>query len=180
MRSRLLLLIGVATVPATVSVTTAAALQPSSFAPSSVSVAPIRRAGAPDSSRINAILSRADAATFSGRANEARRLYRDLIDQQQQADQYAHEALWRLANHYLFLNDERNAAAALDELATQSNHYGDPSTEISASFEAAVLWQHAKRNDLVVDRLKRVHSLMQSPVIGDDQKRAIAERMQEK
>ena len=97
MRSRLLLLIGVATVPATVSVTTAAALQPSSFAPSSVSVAPIRRAGAPDSSRINAILSRADAATFSGRANEARRLYRDLIDQQ--LGQYADRGHGRQAGN---------------------------------------------------------------------------------
>ena len=120
-----------------------------------------------DSLRLRSLLTRADEASFSGHFDEARRLYRKLIDEQGSSDEFASVALWRLATAHLWVDARRDAAEVLDELARAAARYGDPETEMRATFEAAVLWSHLKRHDLVAERVARVRSLFKSPAITD-------------
>ncbi len=51
--------------------------------------------------------------------------------------------------------------------------------ELNATFEAAILWQKVKRNDLAMRNLERVQYLLQSPAIKDDLKTRIQKRIVE-
>ncbi len=138
-----------------------------------------RLSPAPDSLRVQTMLVRADEASYSGRVNEARRLYRTLIDLQTAGDEFAGPALWRLATTNLYADDTRGAASVLDELARGAARFGDPTWELRATFEAAVLYSSLKRNDLVSERIERVRSLLKSPVIDEREKALIRERIRE-
>jgi hypothetical protein len=132
---------------------------------------------APDSARIEAVLGKADEATAAGRMREARRLYRTVIEEQRDARQYAGTALWRLASTHVYDGDIRGGAALLDDLAAEAARYGDPTTELRATFEAAVLWQKSKRYDLTRRNMERVQCLLQSPAIAADLKSTIQRRI---
>jgi hypothetical protein len=134
-------------------------------------------ARAPDTARITAVLAKGDSLEVSGRVTAARRQYRALVDQQREAGQYPVEALWRLANSYYFQNDELRTAATLDELAEAAGQYGDPTTELRASFESAVLYQRHKQAERVAQRVLRVRALLHSPAIDEVTKREFAKRI---
>jgi hypothetical protein len=167
MSPRLLLVLGLALLP-----TTTAALDQSGGDTS------MNSSGSPDSLRVQAALARADEATFSGRQSEARRIYQGLIREQKAADQFAGTALWRLALNYLYADEYRRAAETLDDLADASSRYGDPTMQLRATFEAAVLWKALKRNDLMFDRLDRAKALLQSPAIPEPEKKLIRARIE--
>jgi hypothetical protein len=130
-----------------------------------------------DSAKLHAELQRAEKATYSGRAGEARAIYRKLIAETRAAGEYARLPLWSLAMHYLFQEDKRNAAATLDELARQANQFGDPTMELRATFESAVLWAKDKQHAYAAERIVRIKDLMKSPVIADADKAEFRKRM---
>ena len=130
-----------------------------------------------DTVRLQSELQRAEKATYSGRAREARTIYRKLLDEQRNAGEYARQTLWNLAMHYLYQEDPGNAAVTLDELAKQANQFGDPTTELRATFEAAVLWTKARRPAYASERAQRIRDLMKSPVIAESDKAEYRRRM---
>lgn len=132
-----------------------------------------------DSSVVAATLNKADVATASGRMAEARRIYRQLIDDQRESRQYAGKTLWRLATNHIYDGDARSGAALLDDLAVEASRFGDPTMELNATFEAAIIWQKLKRNDLAMRNLERVQLLLQSPAIDSDVKTRIQKRIVE-
>lgn len=168
MSTRLLFSLGLSLLPAIVG----AQSRDRAFASTTV-----RTTSTIDPVAVSAALKKAEDATYSGRAGEARRIYRDLIDDQRKSGEFAGTALWRLALNYLYADDKWNAALTLDDLAVDANRFGEPATELRASFEAAVLWQQLKRPELVGSRVERARSLLQSSVIADSLKDDIRRRM---
>lgn len=130
-----------------------------------------------DRAEVDARLARADSASSDGRPAEARAIYEQLVRDQREAGQFADRALWRLALNHLYADRKFQATQLLDELAQDANTFGDPATELRASFEAAVLWIQLKRPDLATSRIERSKSLLQSPVIADADKASIKSRM---
>ena len=135
--------------------------------------------GAPDAARISATLAKGDSLEAAGRVNAARRQYQSLIDQQRAAGQYPLQALWHLANSYYFREDELRAAATLDDLADAAGQFGDPATELRASFEAAVMYQRHHQPARVAQKVVRVRALLHSPVIDEATKKEIEKRLAE-
>jgi hypothetical protein len=131
----------------------------------------------PDAARVRAELATADSLDVAGRLSAARRRYRALIDEQRAADQYPIEALWHLANSYYYHDEELASAATLDELAEAAGRFGDPTTELRASFQAAVLYQQHKQPNRVAPKVARLRALLQSPAIADEVKKDIAARL---
>ena len=173
MRSHILLAVGIIAIPTFVSSTHASTTRANTDTVTRV-------ASEPDTVRQQALMSRADEASFAGRIGEARRLYRTLIDEQRASDEFAGTALWRLATTNLYAEDNRGAASVLDELAASAARYGDPTWELRATFEAAVLYAALKRYDVVEARMERVRCLLKSPVISDKEKASIKDRIVEK
>ena len=132
---------------------------------------------APDSARLLAALKQADDAMAAGRMSAARRMYRDVIQEQRDARQYAGTALWRLASNHVYDGDIRGGALMLDDLAAEAARYGDPTMELRATFEAAVLWQKVKRHDMSRRNLERVDCLLQSPAIAEIEKDRVKKRI---
>jgi hypothetical protein len=134
-------------------------------------------ASAPAPSRDEARLARADSLAFAGDMSAAERVYRALIDDQTDAGQYAKDALWHLAMAYYLADDPLKTVRALDQLAAAADRFGDPETELVASYESARFYS-ALRNDVVArDRVDRVRSLLQSPVIPASVKADYEQRM---
>jgi hypothetical protein len=169
MSSRLLFSIGLSLLPAIVGAQSRdRAFASSMVRPATTTIDPIA---------VSSALARADDATYNGRAGEARRIYRKLVEDQRNSGEFAGTALWRLALNYLYADDAWHAALTLDELAADANRFGDPAMELRASFEAAVLWQQLKRPELVPSRVDRARALLQSKVIADSLKDDIRRRM---
>ncbi|HVT41251.1 MAG TPA: hypothetical protein VHE78_19600 [Gemmatimonadaceae bacterium] len=135
------------------------------------------RAKGPDTARVRVELATADSLNQAGRLSTARRRYRALIDEQRAADQYPAEALWHLANSYFYHDQDLESAATLEELAEAAGRFGDPATELRASFQAAVLYQQHRQPLRVAPRVARIRALLQSPVIADEIKKDIAARL---
>jgi hypothetical protein len=131
----------------------------------------------PDAARVHTVLAEADALEGAGRVGEARKKYRALIEEQREGNQYPVLALWRLAHSYFYHDDEARTAQVLDELAESAAHFGDPTMELRASFEAAVIYQHARASDKVAAKMTRVQALLKSPAITDDMKKEIQGRL---
>lgn len=130
-----------------------------------------------DPVRVADALARADVAWQAGRGMEARRIYQALIAEQRDARAFAGTAMWRLALNYLYADEKTKAAVQLDELADHAAAFGDPSMQLRASFESAVLWQQLKRGELVPARIERVQSLLQSPAIPEADKEFVRARL---
>lgn len=131
----------------------------------------------PDTVKLQRLLAEADDASVTGRTAKARQLYRTLVQEQRSANVYAGTALWRLAGIQLFDGKVMDAAITLDQTAQEASRFGDPSMELRATFEAAILWQKVKRNDLAMSHLERVRCLLQSPVIDGELKSTIEGRI---
>ncbi|GMV10420.1 MAG: hypothetical protein AMXMBFR55_21540 [Gemmatimonadota bacterium] len=132
---------------------------------------------APDTVMLQRLLAQADEASVTGRSAKARQLYRTLVQEQRAANVYAGTALWRLAGIQLFDGKLTDAALTLDQTAQEAARFGDPAMELRATFEAAILWQKARRNDLAMSNLERVRCLLQSPVIDGELKSSIEQRI---
>lgn len=168
MSSRLLFSIGLSLLPAIVG----AQSRDRAFASTTV-----RTSATIDPMAVRTALAKAEDATYNGRAGEARKIYKKLIEEQRASGEFPGTALWRLALNYLYADDSWRAALTLDELASDANRFGDPAMELRASFESAVLWQQLKRPELVATRVERTRSLLQSTVIADSLKDDIRKRM---
>jgi hypothetical protein len=131
----------------------------------------------PDAARIRAMLDKADELLVAGRFGEAKKAYRNVIDEQHAAGRYAGEGLWHLASAYFFADDNAGAADALDELATDAARFGDPSMELRATFESAILNQNMHRPGGVAPKFARVKALLQSPAISEAQKSEVTQRI---
>ncbi len=110
-------------------------------------------------------LARADSLVFAGNIRAARPLYRALIRSETDAGHYAQEALWHLAMAYHLADDPAGTVRTLDQLAFAAAQFGDPETELMASYEAARFYAAMRQPFVARDRLARVRCLMQSPVI---------------
>lgn len=135
------------------------------------------RTPAPDTVKLQRLLAQADEAGATGRSAKARQLYHTLVQEQRAANVYAGTALWRLAGIQLFDGKIMDAAITLDQTAQEAARFGDPAMELRATFEAAILWQKVKRNDLAMSNLERVRCLLQSPVIDGELKSSIEDRI---
>jgi hypothetical protein len=124
----------------------------------------------PDSARIAASLAEAERFAAAGRLADARRRYRDVIEQQRTDDDYPAQAMWRLANAWFGDGNELEAARVLDDLAAAAAEYGDPRMELRASLEGAVLYSRHRRPERVAALLVRVRKLLKSPAIDDELK----------
>ena len=129
-----------------------------------------------DPTIFRARMAAADSLSYLGRLNEARRSYRAIADEQLAAGAYAGDALWHLANSF-YGDDDNRAAAVLDELASTAARFGDPTMEINATFESAIIYQRVHQGTRAATRLGRVKELLQSPAISDDAKAAIVARL---
>ena len=134
-------------------------------------------AAAPDPEKLQRLLAEADEASLNGKEGVAIKLYRSIAATQREAKEYAGTALWRLAGVQLFQGKVVDAAATLDETAQEAARYGDPTMELKATFEAAILWQKAKRNDVAMSHLDRVRDLLRSPVVDAELKESIQRRI---
>jgi len=132
---------------------------------------------APDPDKLQRLIAEADQASIDGRDAEARRLYRTVVDEQRRGNLYAGTALWRLAGLQLFQGKTVDVAITLDETAQEAARFGDPAMELRATFEAAIMWQKVKRNDVARARLERVRCLLQSPAIDAKLKNSVESRI---
>lgn len=132
---------------------------------------------APDSSRVSAALTSADALAESGRLNDAMHSLRTLVSAQREAGEYAGGALRRLADLQYGTGDAFQAANTLDQLADEADAFGDPTMRLRALFDAALVYQELKLYDRVPDRTRQVATLLKSPVIDQKLRANIAARM---
>lgn len=132
---------------------------------------------APDPETLQRLLAEADEASLNGREGAAIKLYRSIAATQREAREYAGTALWRLAGMQLFLGKTVDAAMTLDETAQEAARFGDPTMELKATFEAAILWQKARRQDVAMSHLERVRDLLRSPVVDQELKQSIERRI---
>lgn len=151
-------------------------------APAPVLAAAVTAVAGPaaNSSEVDARIARADSLAFAGRMDRAVRLYEAVIDGQDAAGRYAKDALWHLAMAYYVDGDPVNTVRTLDQLANAAGRFGDPRTELEASYQSARF--HAALHDTrsAEDRLARVRCLMQSPVIPDAVKADYETRLAER
>lgn len=130
-----------------------------------------------DTVKLQKLLAQADEASVTGRGGQARKIYRTLVQEQRSANLYAGTALWRLAGVQLFDGKTYDAVITLEDAAQEAGRFGDPTMELRASFEAAVLWQKLKRPEDARRNLDRVRCLLQSPAVADDIKADIERRI---
>jgi hypothetical protein len=141
--------------------------------------------GAPDPVRVSARLAVADSLVYSGKLHEAQVRYRELVEELRASGQYPRDALWHLATSYLYTNpsgevaapDAGEVAGIMDELSAAAAKFGDPTTELNATFEAAALYQGMHMSVRAAQRLDRVKELLQSPAISDGAKRQVEGRI---
>ncbi len=112
-------------------------------------------------------LARADSLAFAGDMDAAQSLYRSLINSETDAGHYAKDALWHLAMAYYLVDDPARTVRTLDQLASAAGRFGDPATELVASYEAARFYTAMRQPGIARDRIARVRCLMESPVIPD-------------
>ena len=65
----------------------------------------------------------------------------------------------------------------LDQLAEAAATFGDPAMELRARFEAAVLYSRNRESERMATHLRRVRALLKSPVIGENTRQSIRERL---
>ena len=110
-------------------------------------------------------LARADSLLFAGDMNAAQSLYRSLANRETDAGRYAKQPLWDLAMSYRLAGEPVNMVRTLDDLASAARRFGDPETELVASYETARYYAAMRQSVVSRDRMARVRSLLQSPVI---------------
>ncbi len=132
-----------------------------------------------DTVKLQKLLAQADEASVTGRGSHARKLYRSLVQEHRSANLYAGTALWRLAGVQLFDGKTYDAVITLEETAQEAARFGDPTMELRAAFEAAVIWQKIKRPEDARRNLDRVRCLLQSPAVADDIKADVERRIVE-
>jgi hypothetical protein len=136
-------------------------------APAHVLPAPSARAGLEDAMRF----------MTAGRFKDARRMYRSVVTQQRADGEYPLDALKGLVNAVYALNDNRGTAMALDELANAADQFGDPETRLRALFDGALVYQTLGDRDQIVDHLGEIRKLLKSPVVSQETRKDISDRI---
>ncbi len=122
--------------------------------------------GTPDTRATpDARIAHADSLVFAGRLGRAEDLYRDVIRDEEQAGRYARDAYWKLAVAFDLADNTASTARTLDQLAEAASTFGDPQTELAASFESARLHVLMRDGRTARTRAARVRCLLQSPAI---------------
>ena len=112
-----------------------------------------------------------------GRVVEARKAYHSIIDNARITRDYVRDALEGLANLHYGTGNVRGAAQTFDELAGEAETFGDGTTELTARFKAALLFQETHDKRAVALQVARIKVLLKSPVIPAETREAIAKRM---
>lgn len=131
----------------------------------------------PDSLRIARALADAERFAAAGRTGDARRAARIAIGEQEADGESTARAYWLVATAYYADGDEVAAARSLDRAAQAAAEFADPTTELTATFEAVVLYARHGMNDEARAGLVRVRRLLKSPAIADDLKASIERRI---
>ncbi len=140
------------------------AATPAASVPERAAAVVVRHPGSP---AVETRLARADSLAFAGDMDAAQSLYRSVINGETDAGRYPKDALWHLAMAYDLANDPFNTVRTLDQLASTAGQFGDPETELVASYEAARFYDAMRQPVISRDRIARVRCLMESPVIPD-------------
>jgi hypothetical protein len=112
-----------------------------------------------------------------GRLGEARAAYERTTRDARARQEYAKDAFTGLANVQFALDDLKGAARTLDELGVRAGEFGDPETEITAFLKSALLFAQAGDGRSAALRVPRLKTLLQSPVISDETRRFVANRI---
>ena len=112
-----------------------------------------------------------------GKLKDARAAYLRATNEARANQEYAKAAFAGLANVQFVLGDIKGAARAFDELGERAAAFGDPETEINALFNSAVLFAEAGDAKSAAARVPRLKTLLQSPVISENTRRLVAERI---
>ena len=129
------------------------------------------------SSDLAAVLAQAERFAVAGRGGDARRLYREAIEEQVAAGESASRTHWLIATTFFAEGRDLAAARALDEAAQSAAEFGDPEMELRATFEAAVLYAAQRMPEQVSSRVERVRRLLKSPAVGPEVRTGIERRM---
>jgi hypothetical protein len=127
--------------------------------------------------RMATTLRDAQRLAEDGRYREAVRAFRELIAEQRAAGEYAREALNGLAQAEFALGNGRATAVVLDDLAADAKTYGDPQTQLTSLFHAALLYQESGDREQVSSHLPQIRSLLQSPAIPESIRADITARV---
>jgi hypothetical protein len=117
--------------------------------------------------RATVTLRDAQRLVEEGRYHDAARAFRDLIADQAAVGEYARDAMRGLAQAEFALGNTRATALALDDLAAAAKTFGDPETQLTSLFNAALLYQEAGDGEQVSSHLPQIRSLLQSPAIPE-------------
>jgi hypothetical protein len=112
-----------------------------------------------------------------GRVNEALKAYHSIIDNARITRDYVRDALEGLANLHYGTGNIRGAAQTFDELGGVAETFGDGTTELTARFKAALLFQETHDKRAVALQIARIRVLLKSPAIPAETREAIAKRM---
>ena len=112
-----------------------------------------------------------------GRLKDAKKAYERAASDARAQGEYAKDAFAGLANVQFALEDIKGAARAFDELGERAATFGDPETEITAFFNAALLYSEAGDKRSAALRVPKLKTLLQSPVISEATRRMVVARI---
>lgn len=117
--------------------------------------------------RIARRIDEASGLTLQGQMSEARRILREVITEQEQADAYPAVALRMLANVEFGLDRPIVAARILIDLADAAAEAGDPPTELQALVDASILFGQSGQTSMRRSLRPRISKLLNSPAIPE-------------
>jgi hypothetical protein len=112
-----------------------------------------------------------------GKWKDARKAYDVIVERSIASGDYEPRALEGRAQMQYITDDVRGAAKTFADLAAQASKFGDPETELTAHFSAALLYQEARDFRNASLHVPRIKSLLKSPVVAEETRAAIAKRI---
>ena len=112
-----------------------------------------------------------------GKWKDARRTYDAIVERAIAEGEYVPRALEGRAQMQYITDDVRGAAKTFAELAAQASKFGDPETELTAHFSAALLYQEARDLRSAALHVPRIRALLKSPVVAEGKRVMIQKRM---
>ena len=122
-------------------------------------------------------LADARRLTEEGRYKDAQKAYRAIISQKREAGEYSADAMRGLAQVEFALGNLRATATALDDLADAAGHFGDPETQVTSLFQAALTDQDLKNREQVTEHLAKIRSRRKAAAISEETRRDVVSRI---
>jgi len=112
-----------------------------------------------------------------GRPKEALKAYTTIVENARITNDYPRESLEAIGHLKYGMDDLRGAAQAFEELGGQAEIFGDPETELTSRYRAALLYQETRDRRGVALQVARIKFLLKSPVVSAATRDAIAARI---